>query len=57
MTELVGEATARRRAAAETHYTWVNQRVLEDTKQIGAVLARHELLITLEKGLGVDADE
>jgi hypothetical protein len=50
MTELVEKKTARRLAADEEHYTWINRRVLEDTEKIGAVLAKHDLLITPEKG-------
>lgn len=57
MTELVGEETARRLAAEEDHYTWINARILEDTDKIGAVLAQHDLLITPEKGLAVDAGQ
>jgi hypothetical protein len=57
MTELVGEETARRLAAEEPHYTWINKRILEDTDQIGSVLAKHDLLITPDKGLLADSDE
>jgi hypothetical protein len=56
MTQLVGEETARRLAAEEKHYTWINERILEDTQKIGAVLARHDLLITPEKGLVVETE-
>lgn len=57
MTELVGNETARRPAAEENHYTWVNERILEDTNEIGAVLAMHDLLITLEDELVVDQEK
>ena len=70
MTELLGEEQARQilRAkietlvsepyvAAERSYIWYNNRVLEDTQEIGAVLAKHELIITPDKGLVVQANE
>ena len=70
MTELVGEATAREimktsidevvaepYVAAERSYIWYTNRVLTDTQQIGAILARHDLVITPEKGLVVRAGE
>ncbi len=32
-------------------YRWYNERVLEDTGEIGAIVARHGMIITPEKGL------
>ena len=70
MTELLGEEQARQilrskikslasepYVAAERSYIWYNNRVLEDTQEIGAVLAKHELIITPDKGLVVQANE
>jgi hypothetical protein len=54
MAELVGEATARRRADAEEHYTWINDRVQNDTQTLGRLLADHDLLITPESGIVVE---
>jgi hypothetical protein len=54
MAELVGEETARRLADEEGHYTWINDRVLEDTQKLGRLLARHDLLITPETGIVVE---
>jgi hypothetical protein len=70
LTELLGEERARQilRAkiknavekpyvAAERSYIWYNNRVLEDTQEIGAILAKHDLVITPDKGLAVQSDE
>lgn len=69
MAELVGEAKARHVLEAKVRrltgepisevdaiYRWYNGRVLEDTAEIGAVLAKHGLLITPKNGLVVTAD-
>lgn len=45
MTELVGRETARRLAAEEEYYVWVNDQVLSDTEKIGSVLKKHDLII------------
>ncbi len=63
MTELVGEEQARRTfkekvddlttepySALEKRFRWYNNRVLKDPQEIGAVLAKHDLVITPEKG-------
>jgi len=70
MTELVGEETARQileekvesivgepSTAAGRSYVWYNNRVLEDTQKIGAILAKHDLVVTPENGLKVDVSE
>lgn len=57
MTELVGKETARRLTAKEGHYTWINERILEDTDEIGTVLAEHDLLITPEKELRMETGQ
>jgi len=70
MTELVGEATARKvveakvesivgepSTAAGRSYVWYNNRVLEDTQKIGAILAKHDLVVTPENGLKVNVSE
>lgn len=70
MTELVGEETARQImeasidevvqkpfSAAERSYVWYTNRVLDDTQTIGAILARHGLVITPENGLKMDVSE
>jgi len=66
MAELIGEQEARQLlkrkieqvaeaplSEADREYRWYNTRVLEDTEQIGAVVARHGLVITPERGLSV----
>lgn len=66
MVELVGEETARRnleekvqRITAELSpevadvFRWYNVRVLEETDEIGAIVARHGMTITPERGLVV----
>jgi hypothetical protein len=70
LTELLGEERARQilRAkiknvvekpyvAAERSYIWYTNRVLEDTQEIGAILAKHDLVITPDKGLAVQTNE
>jgi hypothetical protein len=69
MAELVGEERAReiKRGLVQQYteeplsntdksYIWYNERVLEDTREIGAILSRHGLLITPEKGLATEAN-
>lgn len=53
MAELVGEEEARRIASTQDHYRWIYERVLEDTEEIGAIVASEGLLITPDKGLVV----
>lgn len=70
MTELVGGEQARRTfkekvddlttepySTLEKTFRWYNNRVLEDPQEIGAVLAKHDLVITPEKGLRVETGE
>lgn len=57
MAELVGEQNARAVLAEKGHYEWIYERVLEDTDGIGRILARHDMLITPERGLTVPANE
>jgi hypothetical protein len=70
MTELLGEERARQilqakvenfvaepYVAAERSYIWYNNRVLEDTQEIGVILAKHDLIITPDRGLIVQANE
>jgi hypothetical protein len=45
MRHLIGEETARTLTDEDDIYQWVNQRVLEDTEQIGDVLETHDLII------------
>jgi len=42
---LIGEDEARALTDEDDSYRWVNQRVLADTDEIGAVLKRHDLII------------
>lgn len=65
LAELIGEEKGRQTVAEQTqqirdggqlttkeeNYVWFNERVLEDTQQIGAILAKHDLIINPEKGL------
>ncbi|NBC64515.1 MAG: hypothetical protein GVY07_02475 [Bacteroidetes bacterium] len=68
MVEMVGEEEARRvikeknnRFVEEPYsnldktYLWYFERVLEDTEAVGQVLARHDLIITPEKGIVIDS--
>lgn len=70
MTELVGEEKARKiveekvhelteesYSAPEKSFIWYNNRVLEDTQEIGLIVAKHDLIITPEKGLVVETNE
>ncbi len=45
----VGEQRARTILSEETHYTWIYERVLEDTEAIGEILKRHGLVIQPEE--------
>lgn len=68
MAELVGEKHAREvleakvlrlsgespQSEVDRVYAWYNWRVLEDTAEIGAVAARHAIVINPEKGLVVE---
>jgi len=70
MVELVGEEEARRiikeknsRFVEEPYsnlaktFLWYFDRVLEDTEEVGRVLARHDLIITPDKGIVIDTTE
>lgn len=70
MVELVGEDEARKiineknRRIVEKPYSnldkvflWYFERVLEDTEQVGRVLARHDLIVTPEKGVVISSAE
>ena len=70
MAELIGEEKARQLleakvkkltgepiSEAKTIYRWYNGRVLEDTDEIGAILAKHALIVTPEKGLVIETNE
>lgn len=70
MAELIGEEKARQKMAAKVRrlspevtpevgrvYSWYNGRVLEDTHQIGVVVARHGMIITKQRGLVVQTTE
>jgi len=57
MTELTGRERARQLFKEKGHYTWICDRVLEDTFAIGRVLARHGLIITPCKGLVIGCDD
>jgi len=70
MAELVGEEKAReiKRGLVQQYteeplsntdksYRWYNERILEDTREIGSILARHNLLITPDRGLVVRTSE
>lgn len=70
MVELVGEDEARRiikeknsRFVEEPYsnldktFLWYFERVLEDTEEVGRVLARHDLVITPDKGIVIDTTE
>lgn len=66
MVELVGEEKARKLlkekiqrlteeplSKVDERYQWYNMRVLENTHEIGMILAKHDLIITPDKGLVV----
>lgn len=57
MAQLIGEERARQLMSEKSYYGWVYERVLDDTDRIGAVLAKHGLLITPEQGLVVSIDD
>lgn len=70
MVELIGEEKARQKLMAKVRrltpevtsevgrvYSWYNGRVLEDTDEIGAIVARHAMIITPERGLVVQTSE
>ncbi len=57
MTELIGEEQARQLQSTQDHYEWVYEQVLQDTEEIGAVLAKHGLVITPEEGLVVETSQ
>jgi len=70
MVELVGEEEARKiikeknsRFVEEPYsnlaktFLWYFERVLEDTEEVGRVLARHDLIITPNKGIVIDTME
>lgn len=70
MVELLGEEGARGSLRAKVdrlvdeplsevdqRYAWYNMRVLEDTHEIGAILARHDLIITPDRGLVAGANQ
>jgi hypothetical protein len=70
MVELIGEEKARQKLVAKVQrltaevtpevgrvYSWYNGRVLEDTDEIGDIVARHGMIITPQKGLIVQASE
>lgn len=70
MVELVGEEKARQLlkekiqrlteeplSRVDQRYKWYNMRVLEDTRDIGLILAKHDLIITPDKGLTVEINE
>ncbi len=70
MVQLVGEEKARQLlekkvqrlteeplSQVDQRYKWYNMRVLEDTQEIGTVLAKYDLIITPDKGLIVETYE
>ena len=70
MVELIGEEKARQKLDAKVRrltpepisevdriYRWYNGRVLEDTDEIGVILARHGMIITPQRGLIVQTNE
>lgn len=70
LVELLGEEEARRLllekvdrlvdeplSDVDQRYGWYNIRVLEDSQEIGSILARHDLIITPDKGLIVGTNE
>jgi hypothetical protein len=54
---LIQQYTAEPLSTTDKSYRWYNERVLEDTREIGAILAKHGLLITPGKGLAIQTDE
>jgi len=70
MVELIGEEKARQKLEVKVRrltqeltsevgrvYRWYNDRVLEDTDEIGVIVARHGMIITPERGLIVQTNE
>ncbi|WP_376695515.1 hypothetical protein [Wenzhouxiangella sp. EGI_FJ10305] len=57
LAEFLGEERGRELLAKKDHYEWVYERILQETDRIGAVLARHGLVLTPERGLIVQPDE
>jgi hypothetical protein len=70
MVELVGESEARKIIKEKNSrfvekpysnlaktFLWYYERVMKDTEEIGQVLAKHNLIITPNKGLVVDSSE
>ena len=45
MTKMIGEEQARSLLARKHYYQWIYEQVLEDSEEIGALLAEHDLLI------------
>lgn len=70
LVELIGEEEARKIIKAKNEralddpdsnlaktYLWYFERVLEDTEVVGQVLARHDLIITPDKGIVIESTE
>lgn len=57
MTELASEEKARQIHSTADHYEWVYQTVLDDTDRIGAVVAKHGLVVTPGRGLVAGTEE
>jgi hypothetical protein len=70
MVELVGEEEARKIIKEKNNrfvkkpysnlaktFLWYYERVMEDTEEVGRVLAKHDLIVTPDKGLVVDSSE
>jgi hypothetical protein len=55
--ELIQQYTGEALSNTDKSYKWYNERVLEDTREISAILAKHGLIITPDKGLVVQANE
>jgi hypothetical protein len=57
MAQYVGEEKAREVLSSLDRYEWIYGQVLQDTSEIGAILAEHGLLIAPGEGLVVGTDE
>ena len=70
LVELIGEEEAREIIKAKNEralddpdsnlaktYLWYFERVLEDTEEVGQVLARHDLIITPDNGIVIESTE
>ena len=70
LVELIGEEEAREIIKAKNEralddpdsnlaktYLWYFERVLEDTEEVGQVLARHDLIITPDRGIVIESTE